>query len=134
MLLPKAILRAMKRDYDLQYRAKNAEVLRKKKADYYQRTKDPERERKIRKARMHLHIQYCRQPRYKAYKRDYDRKHLAKVKFGPFAEAALVLREIEDELDRRMTWVQRHQANGTLNKSTQRKRDYATQTGTSYPR
>lgn len=120
--------------YDVEYRAKNLSLIRERKAAYYQRTADREREREYRKQHMARHVEYCRRPEYKAKKHKYDLQFRAKKLFGPFSEAALILRDVEIEIDRRMTWVERHQANGTLNKSTQRKRQYATQTGTSYPR
>lgn len=123
-----------KRDYDILYRAKNLEAIRRKKAEHYQRTVDRDKEREVRKKRMPLHVEYCRQPKYKAYKRDYDMQFRAKKLYGEFADVALILRDVEVEIDKRMTWVERHQANGTLNKSTQRKRQYAIQTGTQYPR
>jgi hypothetical protein len=132
--IPPEVKKARKRDYDVLYRAKNLARIKANKAAYYQRTRDPEKERIERKKRMPNHVEYCRRPQYRQWKQGYDLKYRAKRLFGPFAEAALVLRDVEMEIDRRMTWVERHQANGTLNKSTQRKRDYAIQTGRPYPR
>jgi hypothetical protein len=124
----------LKAQYDVGYRADNAALLKAKKAAYYQRTHDPEKERIARKLRMPQHVAYCRRPEYRAKKQIYDLEHRAQKNYGPFAEAALVLRDVEMEINRRMTWVERHQVNGTINKSRQRKRDYAIQTGTTYPR
>lgn len=132
--VPIAEKKRRKKEYDVLYRAANLREIKRKKAAYYQRPRDPEREREVRAQRMHLHVEYCRRPEYRQYKHRYDLQYRAKKLFGPFAEAALILRDVELEIDRRMTWVERHQANGTLNKSTQRKRDYAIQTGTPYPR
>lgn len=75
-----------KAEYDRQYRERNRDRLKAKKAAWYQANHDREREREIRKARMPLHIEYCRQPKYKAYKAQYDINRRASV-YGPFAEA-----------------------------------------------
>jgi hypothetical protein len=132
--IPLAVKKQRKKEYDVIYRARNLERIRRNKAAYYQRTFDREKEREYRKRTMARHVEYCRRPEYKAYKHEYDLRFRAQKLFGPFADAALILRDVEIELDRRMTWVERHQANGTLNKSTQRKRQYAIRTGTPYPR
>jgi hypothetical protein len=69
--------KAAKAEYDLKYRAKmESEELRARKAAYYQRTRDPEKERTKRKARMHLHVEYCRRPEYRAQKSVYDRERI----------------------------------------------------------
>lgn len=117
----------MKADYDREYRTKNTERLKAEKAARYKVTGPMNRgkERAYREKRMPAHVEYCRRPEYKAWKHKYDLKFRAKKLFGPFAEASLVLRDVEMEISKRMTWVEIRQANGTLNKSTQRKRDYA---------
>ena len=68
---------AEKRLYDMAYRAKNLERIKAGKRAYFQRTYDPREAAVERKKRMHLHVAYCRQPRYKAWKREYDRKYRA---------------------------------------------------------
>jgi len=44
---------------------------------------------KARKVRMPLHIEYCRQPAYKAWKREYDRRHRA-AEFGELVKGPLL--------------------------------------------
>jgi hypothetical protein len=116
--------KAMKREYDMQYRAKNREMLRRKKQDYFQRTYDPAKAAAERKLKMPRHIEYCRRPEYRAWKKQYDRKYCAAQQYGDFAEAALILRDIEGEIDSRMTRYEVYQAKGTLNKHQQRRREY----------
>lgn len=117
-------LKRLKREYDKQFRAKNLERIKREKREYHLRTYDPEKEAKKRKLRMPRHVEYCRRPEYRKWKRDYDIKHRAKTDFGPFFEAALVLRDIEQEVDKRMDWYDRATVKGTLNKALQRRREY----------
>ena len=112
-----------KRLYDIKYRATNP-TLKARKAAYYQRTRDPEKEREIRKARMHLHVKYCQRPAYREWKKKYDRKYRCEKEFGAFWESASILLDIENEIDSRMTRYEVYQANGTLNKHQQRRREY----------
>lgn len=87
--------------YDQQYRKRDPEALKMRKQEYYQRTKDPVKEAIKRKKRMHLHVEYCRQPEYKAWKKEYDLTHRAKQDYGEFAECALILRKIFELIDNR---------------------------------
>jgi hypothetical protein len=116
--------RADKAKYDAEYRERNRARLKAQKAAYYQRTRDPERERAYRKATMPRHVEYCRRPEYRKWKAEYDRIYCARKDFGPFAEAALVLRDLENEISSRATRTEIYAANGTLNKWIQRRRDY----------
>lgn len=111
-----------KRLYDAKRRKDKADEIRAKKAAYYQRTKDPEKEAARRKDRMHLHIEYCRRPEYRSWKQAYDQRHRAKKLFGEFAEAALLLQGIEREIDQRATRYEVYRTNGTLNKALTRRR------------
>lgn len=114
---------AEKAAYDREYRAKNLERIKAEKRAYFQRTYDPVQAAKYRKSRMHLHVEYCRQPRYRAYKSDYDRKRRAQA-FGPFAAAYLLLLDLDREVNSRMSDYDVRVANGTLNKRLKRKREY----------
>ena len=113
---------AAKAEYDRNYRTKNADSRKAQKAAYFKRTYNPEQAAVERKGRAHMHAEYCRRPEYKAWKRDYDKRFLAKKNFGEFAEAALILRGIEQEIDARMTRYEIYQTNGTLNKAQTRRR------------
>lgn len=113
-----------KRLYDAEYRLRDVEALKARKAEYYQRTKDPVKEAAKRKERMPLHVEYCRRPEYRAKKKIYDRKYRAEKHYGELADCFLLVMEIRDECLSRMTDYEIRLEKGTLNKSLQRKRDY----------
>lgn len=115
---------AEKRLYDMAYRAKNRAMLKAKKAAYFQRTYDPVKAAKVRKKRMHLHVEYCRQPRYKAWKRSYDQKR-RDSEYGPFAEAARLAINLNREIKGRMSNYEIRLENQTLNKRQGRTRSAA---------
>lgn len=113
-------LKAEKAEYDRKFREKNAERLKKEKAEWFKRTYNPEKAAIERKANMHKHVEYCRQPWYKEWKKQYDKKHLANKNYGEYGEAALILKELEDILETRdlkYNW-------GQTNKSQNRKRQW----------
>lgn len=114
---------AEKRAYDEQYRQQNRDMLKAKKREYFQRTYDPKKAAKHRKARMPYHVEYCRQPEYRAKKQDYDR-HRRAAEYGPFADAYVVLSQLNAEIATRMSRYEIYVANGTLNKRLQRKREH----------
>ncbi len=118
-----------KRLYDEAYRQKNLAALKAKKAAYFQRTYDPAKAAVERKGRMAQHVEYCRRPEYKAWKAEYDRAYRAKADFGPFWEAALLLLQVDEEVASRMSRYEIYSANGTLNKSLRRKREYESSVG-----
>lgn len=113
-----------KAEYDKEYRSKNLETIKVKKAEYFQRTYDPEQAAIERKKNMHKHVEYCRQPKYKAYKQKYDQCYRAKKLYGEYWECALVLNRLEIEIHDRSTFTERATLKGTLNKLQNRKRDY----------
>ena len=129
---PKAQKVSEKRLYDMEYRCKNRRLLKAKKRAYFERTYDPVKAAKERKVKMHRHVEYCRQPSYKRWKRRYDRQHRAKKMFGPYAEAFLLLQKIDQEVSSRITNYEVRQINGTLNKTLQRKRAYARLVGNQF--
>lgn len=114
--------KAAKAEYDRQYRERNAEKRKQQKAEYFQRTYDPAKAAKERKARAHLHAEYCRRHEYKAWKSQYDRRYRADKEFGEFADVALLLQDIEAEIDERATRSEIYRANGTTNKAQTRRR------------
>ena len=115
--------KAAKRIYDQKYRADNLDVIKAKKRDYFKATYDPATAKIERRKRAHLHAEYCRSPEYRAYKQDYDRKRRA-AEFGEFADSYELLSFIESEIKSRATRYEIYQANGTLNKSLKRRREY----------
>lgn len=113
-----------KRLYDISYREKNIEHLTQNKAEWFQRTYDPIKAAKQRKANMGRHVEYCRQPQYRQYKRQYDQVYRAKNDFGPFFESAMLLQQINNEILSRVTRFDIYSQNRTLNKSQKRRREY----------
>lgn len=123
----------IKRLYDKGYRAKNIERLTAFKAEYFQRTYDPEKasiERaRIKKERPHIEAKrraYMATSKYKKQKKKYDRPFRLKKKYGEDWGGCMVLAlEIRDEcLEQMPAYEIRIQA-GTYNKSIKRRRDYA---------
>jgi hypothetical protein len=88
-----------KAEYDRKYRKKNRARLKAEKAAYFQRTYDPIKAAKERKKKMPAHAEYCRQSWYKAWKKEYDKKHRAS-EYGEFAEAYALLLELLKEINR----------------------------------
>jgi hypothetical protein len=66
----------------------------------YQR--HPEKYRKIRQERMSAHVEYCRQPEYREYKKKYDEQYCAKKNYGEYWEAAIVLKQLENIIPHRL--------------------------------
>ena len=87
-----------------------------------------QREKRNRDMNKDRHAEYVRRPEYRKWKAQYDRQHRARKFYGPFAEAALTLFDLEAEISSRATRTEIYTANGTLNKWTQRRRDYERQT------
>jgi hypothetical protein len=77
-----------------------------------------EKYKEIRRKRMPFHIMYCKQPKYKKYKQRYDEQYRAKKFYGEYWEAAIVLKNLENEIDAR----QAKRENKIYNKSIKRKR------------
>lgn len=121
--------RAEKAAYDARRRVELADRIRAEKAAYYQRTRDPVKEAALRKERMPRHVEYCRRPEYKNWKRQYDRKHRAMKDFGPFWEAAILVEDLQNEVLSRASRYEIDLQNGKLNKATNRKRDYVKSVG-----
>jgi hypothetical protein len=117
-----------KRLYDKAYRDDDRNNLKRRRRESYLRNYEPVKAAAYRQARMHLHVQYCRQPEYKEKKREYDR-HFRASEYGDFAEAHLLLVDIEREVRSRITDYEIRVQNGTINKHLQRRRHYEQVTG-----
>lgn len=111
-----------KSDYDKAYRAKNLDTLKINRHEYFKRTYDPVKAAVERKKRMPKHVEYCRQPAYKAKKKVYDEIYNAKRNYGEFGECFRLILEIEKEYDQREVL----QINNLHNKSQKRKRKWQT--------
>lgn len=121
--------RAEKAEYDRQYQAKNREMLKAKKAAAYAANPNRERERAYRKANMARHVEYCRRPEYKQYKREYDQIYRAKQDYGEFWEASIIAIQIDAEVKERASRYEIYMERGTINKTQQRKREYGKAVG-----
>jgi len=111
-----------KRLYDAARRERLRDEICAYKREHHKRTYDPAKAAVERKARMPKHVEYCRRPEYVAYKSSYDQQRRAKIQFGEFYESALLLMQVESEIESRATRQQIMQANGTYNKAQARKR------------
>ncbi len=114
---------AEKAEYDRRYREANLAEIKAKKAARFRATYDPEKAAIERNARMPWHVEYCRRPEYKQWKKQYDFDYRAR-EFGEFSEAYKFLIQIENEIDNRASRYDVAVAKGTLNKALQRKRFY----------
>lgn len=114
----------LKADYDRKRRDGLAEQIRQLKRAYHKRTYDPIRAAIERKEKMPRHVEYCRRPEYRAYKRNYDKQHLAKKEYGEFWEAALLVGDLTTEVLSRATKYEIYLESGRLNKCLQRRREH----------
>lgn len=110
----------LKSEYDKQYRLANLERLRREKKEHYEKNKPAilEQMKVYRKKRMPKHVEYCRQPKYREYKKEYDKRYRAKKDFGDFAEAAIILNDIETIIDSREAF----RIKGKFNYNTQKRK------------
>ena len=92
--------KAEKAAYDRKYRQRDPEARKAERAAYYQRTRDPEKERELRKAKMPQHVEYCRRPEYRAYKREYECDFDASIEGAYYARLLT-----EAETDKRIARV-----------------------------
>lgn len=66
------------------------------------------------------HLDYCRTPKYRAWKKAYDLEYVAKTKYGEFWESSIALNQIETILAPERKKIKTE--NGLLSKSQKRKR------------
>ena len=110
-----------KRLYDARRRVERAAEISAQRAVYFQRTYDPIKARERRRANMGQHVEYCRQPEYRAYKKDYDRQ-LRAAEYGEYAEAYLLLLDLEREIRSRASSYERRKARGYYTRTAQQRR------------
>lgn len=117
----------LKREYDKEYRARNKERIKERKAEYFKKTYDPIKASEKRKTVEYRerHKLYCRREKYKnEYKIDYDRKYRAKKKYKDFNEAFLLLLDLEKEIRKRATAYEIRIMHGNYNRAQKEKRAY----------
>ena len=113
-----------KRLYDMEYRRKNRALLKAKKAEYFQRTYDPTKAAEERKARMPYHVEYCRRPEYREWKREYDRRYRAEKDYGEFADCFLLVMDIRAECLSQQSDYEIRYAKGRVAMTQQRRREH----------
>lgn len=114
--------------YDLARR--NGELREKilaEKRERHRRTYTPEKGREYRATRNFDHTEYCRRyyadPERKAAKVRYDRERRAQLDYGPFAEAAMLLVDLEKEIIRREPdGYERRKARGYYERTAQQRK------------
>lgn len=79
---------------------------------------NPDKYRQERQRKMPAHVEYCRQPEYKKYKKRYDEQYRAKKNFGEYWECAIILKNLDNEIDYRESKRQ----NKIYNKSTTKRK------------
>lgn len=117
--------RAAKAAYDAKRRngPKRDQILAEKREHYYANHERISAQlAEYRAAHMDRHVEYCRQPEYRAKKSVYDRRRRAEIDFGDFSEAALLLADVEREITERASRYEIYLTNGTINKAQQRRR------------
>lgn len=126
---------AQKAAYDRHRRAILGDsLLEKKRAKYHQSVaENPSvvraKEKANRAKRKDAHNEYCMRPAYRDWKKEYDKRHRAEKFYGPFAEAFLILQNLEEEVSQRASRYEIYMERGTINKSLKRKRDYEKSVG-----
>jgi hypothetical protein len=110
----------LKAEYDKKYREKNEERLKDKRKEYFKKdyAANPEKYKKKRQRKYKDHLKYLQRPEYKQYKKKYDEQYHAKNKFGDYWEAAIALKNLDNEIDYRESKKQ----NKIYNKSTQKRK------------
>jgi len=113
--------------YDITYREKNKSQRKLQKAEYFQRTYDPEAARIERAKTMDQHVLYLREyykdPVKKAEKVAYDRERRDRARYGELWEIGPILRELEQEIrDRCPSKYERMKARGYYINQRQRRR------------
>jgi hypothetical protein len=109
--------KAEKAAYYREYKRKNRRRIKARKRAYHLRTYDPAKARIDRKKNMARHVEYCRQPAYKKWKAEYDRRYRSTKLYGEYAEAFLTLQEVQHEILKRASRHQIDQENEKVNKT-----------------
>lgn len=110
----------IKRIYDIEYRKNNAEIIKIKQREYNSSPSGRAMQKRHRLKTNDYRKEYISTPKYREWKKNYDKIFRAKQQYGEFFEAELILRDIENEIDNREV---KQQLN-LHNKSIKRKREY----------
>lgn len=110
----------IKSEYDKIYRKKNANKIKERNRLYDSSPLGRAMQKRNREKFKQYHLEYCRTPEYRKYKRDYDHKHHLKNKYGEFWEAASILVKLNSILPSKT--IKYNQ--GIINKTQKRKRKW----------
>lgn len=110
--------KAEKRDYDIEYRKRNKEKLKKSKQKYCESPEGRLMQKRGREKQKDRHKEYVKTDKYRAWKKEYDVTHRAKKVYGEFWESSIIFRELDSEIDKYVASI----TNNTYNKSQKRKR------------
>lgn len=113
-------LKEEKRLYDIEYRKKNGEFRKQQMIKYNSSPAGRAMQKRNREKFKQSHAEYCRTPEYRKWKKEYDKKHVAKQKYGEFWESAIILNDIQSEVDNRAAKLELQ----LINKLQKRKREY----------
>jgi len=113
-----------KRLYDIEYRRKNKELLKIKKAAHYREKveyyRKKEKERRSKPENIKAHNEYCRMPEYVKSKRLYDVVYRSMKEYGEFWESAVLVNQIEKEVRNMVPKNERLYYTRNVNIATQR--------------
>ena len=84
-----------KRLYDIEYRRKNKQLRREKGRIYEATPAGRAMQKRARDKQKDYHLNYCRTPKYREWKGEYDETHLAKKHYGEYWESAIILKKLE---------------------------------------
>lgn len=112
--------KAIKKAYDQHYRKRPDRIEFKRE---WNKTPAGRKWQKINRERMkESHLEYCRTPEYREWKKQYDEKYVAKKKYGEFWESAIITKRIEDLIAPEKYQIRIDK--GTYNKTQKRKRQW----------
>lgn len=114
--------KAVKRSYDQALRSQP--WYKEYKRSCWKKNYDPIKAAEYRQKRMAYHIEYCRQPEYVAWKKQYDQKHNAQSNYGEYAECAILIEKINNTLIKMADKAELRTIQGTNNKSKRRKKQW----------
>lgn len=109
----------VKRIYDLRYSKENAQRIKERNQIYNETPAGRAMQKRNRDKFTQRHLEYCRTPEYRKWKKEYDIKHRAKKNYGEFWESFILLQDIESHIDKYEVSI----LNNNYNKSQKRKRN-----------
>lgn len=120
--------KAIKKEYDKQYRKNNQELIKKKKAAYHQKTYSQEAAKEMRgtpkyqKYRKGYLKDYMTPEKVKE-KAEYDQERRAKLHYGEYWETSLALVQLQKVTRSKISPYESRKERGLLNKTTVRSRN-----------